>query len=71
METLANRITTSPQVCGGKPTVRGTRITVQAVLEHLAANDTAESVLAAHPLLEREDILACLQFGAAALATRR
>lgn len=51
-----------PDVCGGRPVVRGTRITVQSVLEMLAAGDPIEEVLAAYPSLSRDDVLACLRF---------
>ncbi len=71
METLADRITTAPQVCGGQPTIRGTRMTIQTVLEYLAAGETTENILAAFPLLEEEDVRACLQFVASALTPRR
>jgi uncharacterized protein (DUF433 family) len=46
------------------------RIPVQSVLEYLAAGDSAEDILAEFPDLEREDILACLEFAAWSLKTR-
>lgn len=55
-------IVTLPDVCGGKPVVRGTRITVQSVIEMLAAGDPVEEVLAAYPALRRDDVLACLRY---------
>ena len=61
---LAERITVNPQICNGKPTVRGMRITVSTVLEYLAAGETVENILTAYPILEREDILACLEYAA-------
>lgn len=61
------RITLLPDVCGGKPTIRGLRITVQSVLEHLAAGDTAQEILDAYPVLEAEDIQACLALAARVL----
>ena len=57
-----NRIELNPEVCSGKPIVRGTRITVQTVLSYLSAGDTVEDVLRAHPRLSREDVLACLEY---------
>ena len=56
------RITIDPDVCNGKPVVRGLRITVETVLGYLSAGDTAEDILAQHPALEPEDIAACLAF---------
>ena len=59
-----DRITHIPDVCNGKPTIRGMRITVRSILEHLAAEDSFEDVLEAYPFLEKEDLLACLSFAA-------
>jgi uncharacterized protein (DUF433 family) len=58
----------APDVCGGKPIVRGTRITVQSVLEMLAAGDPVEEVLAAYPSLSRDDVLACLRYSSRLMA---
>ena len=58
------RITIEPGKRGGKPCVRGTRITVYDVLSYLAAGMTADAVLADFPSLTREDILACLGYAA-------
>ncbi|UYM06611.1 DUF433 domain-containing protein [Solicola gregarius] len=63
---LRNRITVDPMVLHGKPALRGTRVSVQAVLELLASGMTFEEVLADYPYLEREDLLAALEYGAAA-----
>jgi len=62
MEYLTKRITVDPNLCNGKPTVRGMRITVQTILGYLAAGDTREEILDNFPVLEPEDIDACLQF---------
>ena len=70
MNTLISRITIDPEICHGKPVVRGMRIPVQSVFEYLAAGDSAEDLLAEFPDLEREDILACLEFAAWSLKTR-
>ncbi len=59
---MSERITVSPDVCNGKPVVSGTRITVQTVLEFLAAGDSVEDVLAEYPTLKREDVRACLDY---------
>ena len=68
MESLINkRITIQPDLCNGKPTVRGFRVTVKSILEHLAAGDSFEDILTAFPFLEKEDIYASLAFGALAV----
>jgi uncharacterized protein (DUF433 family) len=59
---LLRRITVDPAIFGGKPIVRGRRLAVEHVLGLLAAGDTTESLLAAYPWLEREDVQACLAF---------
>lgn len=53
-----------PDVCNGKPVLRGTRIAVQSVIEMLAAGDAIEDVLEAYPSLNREQVLACLDHAA-------
>jgi len=53
-----------PDVSNGRPVIAGTRITVHAVLEFLAAGDPIEDVLEAYPALTRDDVLACLSCGA-------
>jgi uncharacterized protein (DUF433 family) len=57
-------ITIEPGKRGGKPTIRGMRITVQDVLEYLAGGMSEEEILADFPELTREDIRACLAFAA-------
>jgi len=59
---LDGRITIHPDVCNGKPTIRNTRITAQTVLEFLSAGDSREEILYQYPLLEAQDIDACLAF---------
>ena len=51
---MAERITIDPDICNGKPVIRGTRITAQTVLEFLAAGDSVEDVLEEYPALKRE-----------------
>lgn len=58
------RITVDPGVRFGKPTVRGTRITVGDILGYLAAGMSEDEILAEFPQLAREDIRACLAFAA-------
>lgn len=62
MKSINDRITINEDICNGKPTIRGKRITVQTVLEFLGAGETVEEILHQYPSLEREDIAACLQF---------
>ena len=59
---VANRITVDPDLCNGKPTIRGLRVTVQTILECFFAGDSREEILHQYPMLEPEDIDACLQF---------
>ncbi len=61
---LLNRITLEPGKCGGKPCIRGMRIRVSDLLEMLGEGVSMEEILADFPDLEREDILASLQFAA-------
>ena len=63
MELLA-RITHDTKVMGGRPCIRGMRVTVGAVVGLLAAGKTVEDILAAYPYLEREDIQAALSYAA-------
>lgn len=62
-------IESHPAVMMGKPVVAGTRITVELILEKLAAGETVEQILEAHPRLTREAIQAALAFAAEALRT--
>jgi len=61
---LDGRITIDPDVCNGKPTIRGKRIAAQTVLEFLGAGETTEEILRQYPSLDLDDIRACLQFAA-------
>ena len=56
-------IQSDPSVMIGKPVVVGTRITVELILEKLAAGETIDEILDAHPRLTREGVLAALEFG--------
>jgi len=62
MEMLLSRITTYPEICSGKPIIRGMRITVSTILDFLASGESIENILDAYPVLERNDIIACLEF---------
>ena len=57
-----DRITLNPEVMGGKPCIRGMRITVGTVLGLLASGHPEEEILEAYPYLEREDIRAALSY---------
>jgi uncharacterized protein (DUF433 family) len=59
-----NRITVEADKCGGRPCIRGQRIRVTDVLELLGAGASFEEILADYPFLEREDILAALDYAA-------
>jgi uncharacterized protein (DUF433 family) len=61
---LLNRITVDPEVCNGKPTIRGRRITVQTILEFLGAGESREEILRQYPSLEPADLDACVAFAA-------
>ncbi len=59
---LADRITIDPDICHGKPTIRGLRYPIEMILELLSSGMTLEEILADYEDLEREDILAALAF---------
>jgi uncharacterized protein (DUF433 family) len=61
---LRDRITVEPGKRGGKPCIRGLRITVYDVLEYLASGMSEDEILSDFPDLEREDIRACLAYAA-------
>jgi uncharacterized protein (DUF433 family) len=62
MEQLIDRITIHPEICHGKPTIRGLRYPVENMLELLASGMTIEELLQDYPDLERDDFLACLAY---------
>ena len=64
---VEKRIVSDPEVMLGKPVVAGTRITVELLLEKLAAGESEDQILSAHPKMTREDIRAALAFAAEAL----
>jgi len=61
MENYMNYIEVNPKIMLGKPTIKGTRITVEAILEDLAAGKTPEDLLSAYPNLKAEAIRAALR----------
>ncbi len=61
---LMKRITANPKILGGKPIIRGTRISVEFILELLASGATEPEILQDYPHLKPRDIKACLQYAA-------
>ena len=70
MTDLLDRISIDPQVCGGKPCIKGTRIWVSLVLDLLAGGGSEANVLAEYPQLTHDDILAAIGYGAEAARER-
>jgi len=64
---LLSRIAIDPNICFGKPSIRGHRIWVSLILDCLASGATIESIIQQYPSIEREDILACIAYGAEAI----
>lgn len=64
MNSLQDRITLDPEICHGKPCVRGLRYPVEFLLELMSSGMTIDEILADYEDLEREDLLAALHFGA-------
>ena len=59
---MENRITILPDVCNGKPTIRGMGITVATVVEFLLAGESWDAILENYPFLETADIEACIEY---------
>ena len=66
-----DRIASDPAIFGGKPTVRGLRVSVELVLSLLAQGETQEAILDDYPGLQPEDIRACLAYAHAVLGNDR
>lgn len=64
MNTLLNRISVDPNVCFGKPCIRGTRIWVSLLLDLLASGMTTQEILEEYPQLSEEDVRAAIAYGA-------
>jgi len=62
MNSLLSRITIHPEICHGKPTIRGLRYPVENMLELLASGMSIDEVLADYPDLVKEDLLACIGY---------
>ena len=70
MNPLLERISIDPNICFGKPCIRGTRLWVSLILDWLAAGSTPEELLSNYPQLTHEDILAAIASGAEAARER-
>lgn len=66
-----DRIVEDPEIMVGKPVVKGTRIPVELVLQHLEENPDLEDLFAAFPRLTMEDVKACLAFARAVMIGER
>jgi uncharacterized protein (DUF433 family) len=64
MEFITERITIDEKIFSGKPIIKGTRITVQSILDFLSAEESYEEILRHYPKLEVEDIYESLRFAA-------
>ncbi len=64
MNALLNRISIDPNICFGKPCIRGTRIWVSLLLDFLASGMTSAEIIEEYPHLTQEDILAAIAYGA-------
>ena len=64
------RIVSDPTICGGEPSIKGTRVPVHVILSHLAAGEDYETILKQFPRINKEDIHACLEY-ASFLATEK
>jgi uncharacterized protein (DUF433 family) len=64
MNALLERVTIDPQICGGRPCIKGTRIWVSLILDLLADSVAEAELLAEYPQLTHEDVLAAIAYGA-------
>ena len=71
MDSLLSRITIDPQICHGKPCIRGLRYPVEVLLDLLSSGMTQDEILADYEDLTREDLLAAIAYGAQVTRTRR
>jgi uncharacterized protein (DUF433 family) len=62
VQRMSERIEINPRVCGGQPVIKGTRISVAAILEQLACDESWDALLRSYPELARDDIQAALQY---------
>ena len=71
MSDLLNRITIHPDICHGKPVIRGLRYPVEMLLELLSSGMSNDDILADYPDLERDDLLAVLAYATLLAQTKR
>lgn len=64
LNNLLERISIDPDICFGKPCIRGHRLWVSLILDMLAAGTTIDEILDDYPGVERDDVLACIAYGA-------
>ncbi len=70
MDSGEGRIEIQPDICNGRPVIRGTRISVHTILEFLGMGESVDAILAAYPRLTRDDILAALRYSSRLLDQR-
>lgn len=68
---MQDRIAFNPNVLGGKPVIKGTRISAEFILQLLASGMDVSEILQEYPRLEREDILAAIEYAARTLANEK
>jgi uncharacterized protein (DUF433 family) len=71
MPDLLDRITIDLDIFGGKPIIRGHRLAVEHVLGMLAAGDDLQTILEGYPWMERDDVLACVEYARRLVAHER
>ena len=67
---MSERIEINPEICNGRPVIRGTRVSVETILAYLGAGDSIEDIISAHPRLVREDVLAAIEYARRLSAAR-
>ena len=65
---MHNLIESNPKIMFGKPVIKGTRITVELILEKIADGETVDAILSSYPHLTREQVLACVDFARKSLS---
>ncbi len=65
---MENLIESNPKIMFGKPVIKGTRITVELILEKIGNGETVDQILSSYPHLTREQVLACVDFARKALS---
>ena len=67
---MSDRIEINPEICNGRPVIRGTRVGVETILAYLGAGDSIEDVISAHPRITHEDVLAAIEYARRLSAAR-